>query len=40
MTPAEVEALAPEVYRAFVTHMDREATAVKRAAASRARGRH
>jgi hypothetical protein len=37
MTPAEVDALPPEVYLAFVRHMDREATAVKRAAADRKR---
>jgi hypothetical protein len=37
MTPAEVDALAPEVYRAFVAHMAREASAVEHAAAKRAR---
>ena len=37
MTPAEVDALEPEVYRAFVRHMEREAYEIKRAAAKRPR---
>ena len=35
MSPAEVEALPDHVYKAFVRHMEREASEIKKAAAKR-----
>jgi hypothetical protein len=37
MTPAEVEALADDVYWAFVRHMTREAREIEKAAKGRRR---